>query len=183
MNARKLKKADAVVRWALGILMCALLFEHRPLKFTEPLHSYKATESTCSEEHPVLIFPKDLNITSDCKDLITCLLQYAASDRLTAKKALKHPWLFDGKKEEIDLEFSKYDWVVSHAFGNVVAKNDNEWLQFKRAVCRDYAKDDRFSKIYQFIDLHTTNTSIEKTMRWRKFLAFEGAIRTFFGVV
>ncbi|CAE8675259.1 unnamed protein product, partial [Polarella glacialis] len=86
LKGRYNEKCDA---WSLGVLAYILLDGRAPFMGRDDRATYKLIKSG------VLNFPSNRwdNISKEARDFVTCLLQVNPSNRLSAEKALQHPWL------------------------------------------------------------------------------------------
>lgn len=84
--------------WSIGVIMYILLCGYPPFNgATEEEIIARVTEGTyCIDD-------EDWDDISDsAKDLIKQLLAYNPTDRITAQKAIKHPWIVNMSKGQLD---------------------------------------------------------------------------------
>ena len=84
--------------WSIGVIMYILLCGYPPFNgATEEEIIARVTEGTyCIDD-------EDWDDISDsAKDLIKELLAYNPADRITAQKAIKHPWIKNMSKGQLD---------------------------------------------------------------------------------
>ena len=92
------KKVDI---WAWGTLM------HYMLTGEHPFHVKGDTESSYLKRLQSgrnLELPEDLQVSDSCRDFFTNLWTYSSVERLTARKALEHPWIVGDDRDELSLE-------------------------------------------------------------------------------
>lgn len=81
--------SDLVDIWSLGCLVYVLLTTHLPFNGKTQGQMFQKIKSGEFHESPL----NSYQISQEGRDFLKCCLQVDPSKRLTAKQALKHPWL------------------------------------------------------------------------------------------
>lgn len=81
--------STAVDMWSLGCLVYVILTGHLPFSGSTQVELYKQIGRGSYHEGPL----KDFRISDEARAFIDSLLQVDVSKRLTAEKALQHPWI------------------------------------------------------------------------------------------
>jgi len=74
--------------WSLGVLLYSLCFSQFPFEFEE--EQLEAMFQTRS--HPMVTFPRSSQVSEDLKDLLHCMLEVNAEDRISMEEIILHPW-------------------------------------------------------------------------------------------
>ncbi|CAE8669908.1 unnamed protein product, partial [Polarella glacialis] len=117
LKGRYNEKCDA---WSLGVLAYILLDGRAPFMGRDDRATYKLIKSG------VLNFPSNRwdNISKEARDFVICLLQVNPSNRLSAEKALQHPWLATsvGEDEPLQLDAAVLEGLRTFTRGNAVRR-------------------------------------------------------------
>ncbi|AGO11390.1 AaceriACR142Wp [[Ashbya] aceris (nom. inval.)] len=81
--------SSLVDMWSIGCLVYVILTGHLPFSGSTQEQLYKQIANGSYHEGPL----KDYRISDEARDFIDSLLQINPVDRLTAERALQHPWL------------------------------------------------------------------------------------------
>ncbi|AMD21132.1 HEL149Wp [Eremothecium sinecaudum] len=81
--------SSLVDMWSMGCLIYVILTGHLPFSGSTQEQLYKQIARGSYHEGPL----KDFKISEQARDFIDSLLQVNPQDRLTAEKALQHPWI------------------------------------------------------------------------------------------
>ena len=87
--------------WSLGVCLFAMLFRKFPF------------ENSIAIMERQFVFPKNSNVSSDARDLLTKILLKDPSERLTTKQMLEHPWITSDS-------FNVNPPILSHAIDNEI---------------------------------------------------------------
>lgn len=85
--------SSLVDMWSMGCLVYVILTGHLPFSGSKPQELYSHISRGSYHEGPL----KDCRISDEARDFIDCLLQVDPNNRLTAEKALEHPWIKMGE--------------------------------------------------------------------------------------
>ncbi|CAB4252717.1 serine/threonine/tyrosine protein kinase RAD53 [Maudiozyma barnettii] len=81
--------SNMVDMWSLGCLVYVILTSHLPFSGSTEPDLYEKIIHGSYHDAPL----RDYRVSEEAKDFIDSLLQVDAAKRLTAKKALQHPWI------------------------------------------------------------------------------------------
>ncbi|XP_043925597.1 testis-specific serine/threonine-protein kinase 1-like [Protopterus annectens] len=82
--------------WSMGVVLFEMIFGSMPFDGSNIKQIVRV-----QKKHKVN-FPRSKCVTSECKDLIVCLLHPAAKKRPTIETILAHPWMRPTKPESAD---------------------------------------------------------------------------------
>lgn len=88
-SQNKNKYSSLVDMWSIGCLVYVILTGHLPFSGSTQDQLYKQISRGSYHEGPL----KDFRISDEARNFIDSLLQVNPKDRLTAEKALDHPWI------------------------------------------------------------------------------------------
>lgn len=88
-NDERIEYSSLVDMWSIGCLVYVILTGHLPFSGSTQDQLYKQISRGSYHEGPL----KDFRISDEARDFIDSLLQVNPNDRLSAKKALLHPWV------------------------------------------------------------------------------------------
>ncbi|XP_055337781.1 calcium/calmodulin-dependent protein kinase kinase 2-like [Paramacrobiotus metropolitanus] len=86
---------QAIDMWSLGISLYAMLFGDVPFKDENVYRLYERVRSD------PLTFPDDCDLSADCKDFISRLLEKHPGKRLAMSEAMNHPWISQRGKDPL----------------------------------------------------------------------------------
>ncbi|CCK72251.1 serine/threonine/tyrosine protein kinase RAD53 KNAG_0J01700 [Huiozyma naganishii CBS 8797] len=100
--------SSLVDMWSMGCLVYVILTGHLPFSGSTPQQLYEQIGKASYHEVPL----KDCRISDQARDFIDCLLQVDPNNRLSAARALEHPWIqmaylgspFDGASPPMVME-------------------------------------------------------------------------------
>ncbi|CAL9734886.1 serine/threonine-protein kinase Rad53p [Monosporozyma servazzii] len=81
--------SSLVDMWSMGCLVYVILTGHLPFSGSKPKELYSNISRGSYHEGPL----KDCRISGEARDFIDSLLQVDPNNRLSAEKALEHPWI------------------------------------------------------------------------------------------
>ncbi|CCD25028.1 serine/threonine/tyrosine protein kinase RAD53 NDAI_0E02110 [Naumovozyma dairenensis CBS 421] len=105
-NSERNEYSSLVDMWSMGCLVYVILTGHLPFSGSTQKQLYKQISRGSYHEGPL----KDFRISDEARDFIDSLLQVKPNDRLTAEKALEHPWI---KMAQFSQSFVKNNSVNS----------------------------------------------------------------------
>lgn len=91
------KYSSLVDMWSIGCLVYVILTGHLPFSGSTQDELYKQISRGSYHEGPL----KDFKISDEARDFIESLLQVNPKDRMSAEKALNHPWIYNAYKENL----------------------------------------------------------------------------------
>jgi serine/threonine-protein kinase SRK2 len=90
------KAADV---WSAGVHLYIMLVGWYP--FTDPRDPKNFPKTAQSISNGTYSFPSDLNLTSECQDLVKKMLDKDAARRITIQEIQKHPWFLKNLSREL----------------------------------------------------------------------------------
>lgn len=88
-NEERNEYSSLVDMWSMGCLVYVILTGHLPFSGSTQQQLYKQISRGSYHEGPL----KDYRISNEAREFIDALLQVDPNNRLTADKALQHPWI------------------------------------------------------------------------------------------
>lgn len=111
--------------WSLGIIIYELIYGHTPFSASNHIHLQKLLD-----DFETLTFPTGRSISTDCKDLLSRLLEKTPRKRISIGDLRNHPFFITFKKENNDSAdrlsnvFHGYDSEISELRGwSTIIKN------------------------------------------------------------
>lgn len=80
--------------WSLGIIIYELIYGHTPFSASNHIHLQKLLD-----DFETLTFPAGRSISTDCKDLLSRLLEKTPRNRISIRDLRNHPFFMNSKGE------------------------------------------------------------------------------------
>ena len=116
------KEFKAGDMWSIGIITYKLVYGVPPFLGH---NCYSTLAKIISND---ITWSKKINISDECKDFITCLLNKDAQTRLTAKEAINHAW-FNTGMESTDKNHERGEKQSSQMFAKRWKEKMTGWLR------------------------------------------------------
>eukprot|EP01084_Bolivina_argentea_P160103 278825_1 len=128
--------------WSIGVILFAMIFGFQPFHVNQSKYKSIPNGKTLMRETICKLiengfdatakpgygpwFPADkhMHVSDQVKDLITQLLQYDCSKRLTAKEVLQHEWIKNGGKIMKHIETKLLTKEIMYEFAHFVKANE-----------------------------------------------------------
>ncbi|EDO17146.1 hypothetical protein Kpol_1072p16 [Vanderwaltozyma polyspora DSM 70294] len=130
-NEDRIEYSSLVDMWSIGCLVYVILTGHLPFSGSTQDQLYKQICRGSYHEGPL----KDFRISDEARDFIDSLLQVSPNKRLTAIKALNHPWIKMGTytSQSFGSELSQVSLSQSLSQQKVLENMDDAQYEFMKA--------------------------------------------------
>ncbi|CCE63996.1 hypothetical protein TPHA_0G01600 [Tetrapisispora phaffii CBS 4417] len=133
-NEERNEYSSLVDMWSIGCLVYVILTGHLPFSGSTQEQLYKQVRNGSYHEGPL----KDFRISDEARNFIDSLLQVNPNDRLSAERALQHPWIkmgylnqsYNGSKT--DSQLSQVSLSQSLSQQKILESMDDAQYEFMR---------------------------------------------------